>query len=70
MQITIELSDKIASSIKLALAQYHGILDISDSELANFVSMDLDIRYENILENNGFEDEISTMLDELEDYFM
>jgi|LakMenE01Jun11ns_1017448.scaffolds.fasta_scaffold9662020_3 hypothetical protein len=70
MQITIDLSDNVATKIKAALAAYHGIPEVNDNELANFISCDLGARYEQIIDNNGFEDEIAAMFDELEDYFL
>jgi hypothetical protein len=43
---------------------------ITDEQVANFIAMDLNQRYEEVHDNIGFDDEVSMMLDELEDFFI
>jgi hypothetical protein len=65
MQITINVEAKYLSAISEALAKYKGSA-VTDQEVAEFIAMDLNERYEEIHSNNGFEDEIGMM----EDFFI
>ena len=69
MQITIDIDSKFISAIGSALEKYTN-QTITDEQVANFIAMDLNQRYEEIHDNIGFEDEVSMMLDELEDFFI
>jgi hypothetical protein len=68
MQITINIEAKYVSAIAAALASIHNT-PVTDEQVAKFIEMDLNNRYESIHDNNGFDDEIGMMLDELDDYF-
>jgi hypothetical protein len=68
MQITINVEAKYVSAIADALASIHNT-PVTDEQVAKFIEMDLNNRYESIHDNNGFDDEIGMMLDELDDYF-
>jgi|688.fasta_scaffold1687523_2 hypothetical protein len=68
MQITINVEAKYVSAIADALASIHNT-PVTDEQVAKFIEMDLNNRYGVIHDNNGFDDEIGMMLDELDDYF-
>lgn len=68
-KITIDVDAKFISAIGSALEKYMG-QSITDEQVANFIAMDLNQRYEEVHDNIGFDDEVSMMLDELEDFFI
>lgn len=69
MQITIDVEAKFIDAISKALAAIHGT-DVSDEQVSKFIEMDLNARYEQVHDNIGFDEEVSMMLDEMEDYFI
>jgi hypothetical protein len=68
-KITIDVDAKFISAIGSALEKCMG-QSITDEQVANFIAMDLNQRYEEVHDNIGFDDEVSMMLDELEDFFI
>ena len=68
-KVTIDVDAKFISAIGSALEKHTGQL-ITDEQVANFIAMDLNQRYEEVHDNIGFDDEVSMMLDELEDFFI
>lgn len=69
MKITIDIEAKFVDAISKALEAVHGTA-VTDEQVANYIAMDLNARYEQVHDNIGFEDEVAMMLDEMEDYFI
>ena len=69
MEITINVEAKFLAAISEALAKYKGS-EVTAQEVANFIEMDLNERYTEIHDNNGFEDELDAYSDTMEDFFI
>ncbi len=69
MKITIDVEAKYVDAISKALEAIHGTA-VTDEQVANFIAMDLNARYEQVHDNIGFNDEVAMTLDEMEDYFI
>ncbi len=69
MKITIDVNVKYLAALSIALAEFKGD-DVTDEEVAAFISMDLNARYESIQEHIGFGEELELMKDELEELFV
>jgi hypothetical protein len=65
MQITINIEAKYLSAIAAALVEYKGS-DVTEQEVADFITMDINERYEEIHSNAGFKSELEMM----EDFFI
>lgn len=64
MQITINIEAQFLDAIRSALASYKGVRTVTDENVAEYIALDLNRRYEEIHDNIGFEDEVAMALDE------